>query len=306
VLQELQVETFGSMEKREKTDFILEQMRLCLGELDYSRTLLLSKKIHSKFFQVVENQVYNRIVLMNQDLLLRFCKLMITHALAASDFLAVAKYYGKIYATNEVKDTVAEWTPVLENMVLYTCLAPFDNEQSDMINRVYLDANLTTIPLYKYKFLCVNNREFVKCFITKELIRWSAVTEIYAAFRKGAALSSSDVKGVERWGALKMRVTEHNIRVVSGYYNCITDKRLGELLDLPGSEVELRISDLVSKGTIWAKIDRVEGVVTFEKPSGGVEDVLNVWSGAVGGVLGLIGKTGHLISKEEIAARVFV
>lgn len=28
LLQELQVETFGSMERREKVDFVLEQMRL--------------------------------------------------------------------------------------------------------------------------------------------------------------------------------------------------------------------------------------------------------------------------------------
>jgi 26S proteasome regulatory subunit N5 len=41
LLQELQVETFGSMERREKTDFILEQMRLCLAKKDYSRGFLI-------------------------------------------------------------------------------------------------------------------------------------------------------------------------------------------------------------------------------------------------------------------------
>ena len=50
VLQELQVETFGSMEKREKVDFILEQMRLCLARHDYIRTQIISKKISRKFF----------------------------------------------------------------------------------------------------------------------------------------------------------------------------------------------------------------------------------------------------------------
>ncbi|KAL5107254.1 26S proteasome non-ATPase regulatory subunit 12 [Taenia crassiceps] len=37
VLQEVKVETFGSMDKREKVEFILEQMRLCLAKKDYSR-----------------------------------------------------------------------------------------------------------------------------------------------------------------------------------------------------------------------------------------------------------------------------
>lgn len=46
----LQVETFGSMEKREKVEFILEQMRLCLAKKDYIRTSIISKKINTKFF----------------------------------------------------------------------------------------------------------------------------------------------------------------------------------------------------------------------------------------------------------------
>jgi 26S proteasome regulatory subunit N5 len=57
ILQELQVETFGSMEKREKTDFILEQMRLLLAKRDYTRTQIISKKINTRFFKDEENEV---------------------------------------------------------------------------------------------------------------------------------------------------------------------------------------------------------------------------------------------------------
>ena len=57
VLQEVQVETFGSMDRREKVDFILEQMRLCLAKKDYVRTQIISRKISSKFFDSNENQV---------------------------------------------------------------------------------------------------------------------------------------------------------------------------------------------------------------------------------------------------------
>ena len=46
----LQVETFGSMEKKEKVEFILEQMRLCIAKKDYIRTQIISKKINTKFF----------------------------------------------------------------------------------------------------------------------------------------------------------------------------------------------------------------------------------------------------------------
>jgi len=286
ILQELQVETFGSMDKREKTDFILEQMRLTLAKLDYTRVVIISKKINSKFFTDPENQ----------DLKLRFCYLMIQHALHENDYLAVAKYYSQIYETPSIKDGGPDsWKPILENIVLFTVLSPFDNEQSDMINRLYTDTNLSQIPLYK---------DFCKCFITVELMRWSKITEIYAtAFRQNSAFTNTTESGIARWGALHKRVSEHNIRVISKYYSQITIARLTILLDLPLAETEAFLSDLVCKRTIWAKIDRPAGRVTFK--AGELEDdVLNVWSGQVKRVLGLIGKTGHLISKEEMVNEI--
>ena len=57
ILQELQVETYGSMEKREKVEYILEQMRLCLAKKDYIRTQIISKKISVKFFESDKEQV---------------------------------------------------------------------------------------------------------------------------------------------------------------------------------------------------------------------------------------------------------
>jgi len=59
----LKVETFGSMERREKTDFILEQMRLCLLRKDYTRVQIISKKISQRFFEQEENNV-NYIILL--------------------------------------------------------------------------------------------------------------------------------------------------------------------------------------------------------------------------------------------------
>lgn len=56
ILQELQVETYGSMEKREKVELILEQMRLCLAKDDYIRTQIISKKINVKVFEDISFQ----------------------------------------------------------------------------------------------------------------------------------------------------------------------------------------------------------------------------------------------------------
>lgn len=53
----LQVETFGSMEREEKVQFILEQMRLGLAKKDYIRTQIISKKISIKFFSSAESDI---------------------------------------------------------------------------------------------------------------------------------------------------------------------------------------------------------------------------------------------------------
>ena len=45
------------MEKREKVEFILEQMRLCLAKKDHIRTQIISKKISVKFFENDKEQV---------------------------------------------------------------------------------------------------------------------------------------------------------------------------------------------------------------------------------------------------------
>jgi len=57
ILQELQVETYGSMERREKVEFILEQMRLCMLKKDYTRAQIISRKINIKFFEDSANHV---------------------------------------------------------------------------------------------------------------------------------------------------------------------------------------------------------------------------------------------------------
>lgn len=57
ILQEIQVETFGQMDKVEKTDFILEQIRLVLAKGDAIRAQILSNKISKKFLNDPDLQV---------------------------------------------------------------------------------------------------------------------------------------------------------------------------------------------------------------------------------------------------------
>ena len=53
--------------------------------------------------------------------------------------------------------------------------------------------------------------------------------------------------------------------VVAKYYTKISIKRLSELLDLPPSEAEKQLSDLVVSKAIEAKVDRPSGIIQFGK-----------------------------------------
>merc|ERR1711977_400717 len=48
ILNEVQIETVASMERREKAEFVLEQMRLNLANGDFGRTQIVSKKLSEK------------------------------------------------------------------------------------------------------------------------------------------------------------------------------------------------------------------------------------------------------------------
>lgn len=50
ILCELQVETFGSMSRREKTEFILDQVALCIQKGDWTQATILGRKISTRYF----------------------------------------------------------------------------------------------------------------------------------------------------------------------------------------------------------------------------------------------------------------
>lgn len=285
ILQELQVETYGSMERREKTDFILEQMRLLLAKKDYTRTQIMSRKISTKFFKEEPNQ----------DLKLRFYALMIEYATHEEQYLSICKFWREIYDTPSIKADEGKWRQALENVVLYVILAPYDNEQSDLIHRIYEDANLAKIAMY---------RDLAKNFITPDLVRWPKIEEIYGSTLKSTAIFNlKDEAGAKRYKELHKRVVEHNLRVIAKYYTRITTKRLTQLLDLPEKETEEVLSKLVVSKTIYARVDRPAGVISFSAPKD-PNETLNDYSRDINSLLELVEKTTHLITKEEMVGSI--
>ncbi|KDQ63363.1 hypothetical protein JAAARDRAFT_120129 [Jaapia argillacea MUCL 33604] len=293
LLSDLQVETYSSMERREKTEIILEQMRFLIavarqkdsevdadkkeslsgGDAEWVKVRVGGRKVNEEFLKEKDNEVRSR-----YDLKLKYYDLMIQHALHQSSYLDVAKYYYKVWETPSIKEDVAgKGRAALEHIVYYVVLAPHDNEQSDMLHRLFNDPALVKLEL---------QYNLVKCFTTSELMRWPGIESIYGPFLRTTSVFSSD----KRWEDLHTRVIEHNIRVVAKYYTRITLPRLTSLLDLTRQQTEETLCRLVVSGTIWARIDRPTGVVNF-RATRSAEDVMNDWSSDMQKLLGLVEKS---------------
>jgi len=289
ILQELQVETYGSMEKKEKVELILEQMRLCLAKKDYIRTQIISKKISQKFFEDPAAH----------QLKLRYFKLMIELNQHEGSYLSICKHYRAILNTPVVQEDAEERKRILRHVVLYLVLSPYDNEQADLTQRVKVDSkDLETIPRYK---------ELLDLFTTSELINWGSLCSSFDSELKKGSVDSppTDVfdinteEGKKRWRDLKDRVVEHNILIMAKYYTRINLQRMAELLDLSVAESEEFLSGLVVNGSVRAKTDRLASVVHFT-PDKDPNDILNEWSSNVTALMNLVNRTTHLINKEEM------
>lgn len=328
ILCELQVETFGSMARREKTEFILEQVQLCIDTDDWTQAGILSRKIGTKYFarkpklspeeeekqrKELEEKEKNRSVDDPPiekpedvtDLKLRYYEQQITLAKHDNNYLEVCKHYRSVLDTEAVEEHEAKLKAVLQRVIYFVILAQYNNEQSDLLQRIHRDSRNDMIE---------TEQALLKLFTISELMRWPVIdktygshlcrTDVFAREVPGAASKDSDeFKAHERYQDLRKRVIEHNVRVIAKYYTRIRLDRLCVLLDLKEEETEKYISELVVAKTIYARIDRPAGIITFAKQRG-PDEVLNEWSSDMKSLLGLLERIDHLITKEEMMARI--
>lgn len=328
ILCELQVETFGSMSRREKTEFILEQVELCITRGDWTQAKILSRKINTRYFarkpkktpeEIEKEKAAKAAEELEKkegerseeeppaekdddvtDLKLRYYHQQVTLANHENKYLEVCKHYRQVLDTESVEEDPEKLRAVLQRIIYYVVLSPYDNEQSDLLHRIHADSRNSQVPV---------EARLIRLFTINELMRWPMVAEQFGPHLcntdvfDASSSASGDNKAHERWQDLRKRVIEHNVRVVAKYYTRIQMGRLTELLDLTEEETEKYISDLVTMKTIYAKIDRPARIVDFSKPRD-ADDVLNEWSSNMKSLLGLLERIDHLITKEEMMARI--
>jgi 26S proteasome regulatory subunit N5 len=285
IMQEVAVETVGSMDAREKADYILEQVRLCLAKKDYVRAEIIGKKI--KRDKLVKQGFH--------DLKLRHCELMIEFNTHEKKMLPLAKDFLSRFNTPSVQEDEAAWTKALERVVVYIALAPQDAEQRQLIQEVYAEKKLAKLVDFKWVLERMRTPEVCLDLVTKA----SIVGHDMFTGKEWDGTETGVERGKAYWKLLRRRVMEMNSRTIAGYYRRIPLDRMAQLLNTNRDELEAILSDMVSDKILFCKIDRPMGIATFVKAKS-PEEILDAWSTDVSNMLSLVDQTCHLISKETM------
>jgi len=282
VLQQVHVETYGSLSKRDKVEFILEQMRLTLAKQDFVRAAIVSGKISKKNLAEENMEEYK----------VKFYSLMTIYHRHEKNALELAKDYHAIYSTPHILNDESKWVPALQSTIVFLSLSPFGNEQQDMLNHINTDPNLEKLPSYQ---------STIQMLLKKEIINYpmpqQGELEGLSTFVEGGEALA------QHWHeTFHRRIIQHNIRVVSGYYKRIHGARLAQLLQLEPVRLESEIASMVSDGSVYAKIDRPRDIVRFSA-SKSPEAVLSDWAADIDKLLHLVETTTHLINKEHMTSQ---
>jgi len=289
VLQDTQVETLGDMDKREKSEFILEQVRLCLDTKDYMRAWILAKKINLKHLEDASLD----------DIKVRYYKLVIRYHMHSKDSFELFRAYQALFEAKTFADDKPTRLEMLRLAVTYLLLSPHTNEQHDQLHRFKEVKELAEVPAYE---------RMVQLFTTDEIF---AFGDLQQTLQDDLAAGAPMGKHVAQFDGvvdhvttnIKLRCVQHNIRVVAKCYKRMTLARLSVLLGIGPDEVEKELSEMVTSGAVYARIDRPAGVVNF-KPPQHPNELLNDWSGNISQLLNLLESTCHQIRKESMVHNI--
>merc|ERR1719188_142474 len=136
IIQEIAIETYGSLENKEKVDFILYQMKLVLARQDYIRLQILSRKISKRGLaeKGLEQQKID------------YYGFLVKYHIHEKETLETSKCYQIIYDTVNKCEDEEQKTKLdasgevrknaFTNFVLYLLVTGYNQEKVDLLNVV--------------------------------------------------------------------------------------------------------------------------------------------------------------------------
>ena len=301
LVQDVQIETFGSLDNKYKVDYILFQMQVLLEKGDYIRTLIVSNKIKRNH---LDDEGF-------ELLKIRFFNLMIQYYFHEKKYIEVSKCYkalfdfvkkineklGEIEKNNkEIKPEIIEnyltvkkendLQKLFENYVMFLSICPPELETKNMFNELNikykkqldLDKNILYIVEERLSddIILIDNNLFNKF---KEYEIFKRYPDLIKLFRK-------------YW-------IQHDLSLFEKFFGKIHIERISEMTLVSIEEIENELADMVVNNYIFAKINRIEKIVNFRKKMD-YHDELDNYNYDMNNLLKKIEETCHLINKEYL------
>ena len=301
LIQDVQIEAFGSLENSYKVDYILFQMQVLLEKGDYIRTLIVSNKIKRNHLDDDGFEL----------LKIRFFHLMIEYFMHEKKYIDVSKSYKTLYDfvksindklidieknNKEIKPKIIEnylkinkendLKKLFENYVLFLSICPPELETKNMLNELIIkykkeldkDENILYIVEKRLSddIILIDNNLFNKY---KDYEIFKKNPDLIKLFRK-------------HW-------IQHDLSLFEKFFAKIHIKRINDMTLVPVDEIEKEIADMVVNNYIYAKINRIEKIVNFRKKTD-YHDVLDNFNYDMDNMLKKIEETCHLINKEYL------
>ena len=301
LIQDVQIEAFGSLESDYKIDYILFQMQVLLEKGDYIRTLIVSNKIKREHLNDEGIELSK----------IRFFNLMIRYHIHEKQFLDVSKCYKILYdfvkeindklvqiekEGKEIKPKVLEnyikvkkdnnLELLFQNYVLFLAICPPELEMKNMLNELKIkykkqldiDKNILYIVEKRLSddIIIINDNLFQK-FLKYEIFVKNP--DLIKLFRK-------------YW-------VQHDLSLFEKFFSQIHIERICQMTLAPVEEIETELADMVINNYIFAKINRIEKIVNFRKKTDH-HDVLDNFNYDMDNMLKKIEETCHLINKEYL------
>ena len=301
LIQDVQIEAFGSLESDYKIDYILFQMQVLIEKGDYIRTLIVSNKIKRNHLDDEGIEL----------LKIRFFRLMILYYVHEKKYLEASKCYKILYdfvkSINdkliEVEKDHKEIKPkiidnyikvkkendlvnLFENYVLYLSICPPELETKNMLNELLL----------KYKKELDINKNIL--FIVEKRLSDDIIPiddNLFSKYKDFEIFKKNE----DLLKLFRKYWIQHDLSLFEKFFGKIHIERISQMTKVPNDEIENEIADMVVNNYIFARINRIEKIVNFRKKTDH-HDVLDNFNYDMDNMLKKIEETCHLINKEYL------
>ena len=296
LVQDIQIETFGSLDRAYKVEYILFQMRVLIQKGDYIRVLIVSNKVNRKHLS--EEGL--------EKLKFEFNELMIKYYSHEEKFIEVSKAFKTLFDfTKEMKEKVAnskneKLEEILKNTnlhflfvnyVMFLAICPPVLEAKNMFHELNL----------KYKKDLEENRDML--LIVKKSLSDDIVfldTHFLSQFGQYPIFDKNIFPGYEKHAKLFRKFwIAHNLGIFGKYFSTVRLARVCTMIGTNLDEVETELADMVINNYIYAKINRIAQTVNFRKRQD-TGDKLDDLNHDLTRMLEKLETTCHLIHKENL------